>query len=137
MKIIHIRAYFLFRSIIPSRVFACETLRRVKKLAVKSVTIKMTVRKTIFERQGVFFITFTCTNWLNLFSITESYDLVYKWFDYLISKNHQIAGYVIMPNHLHVIIAINNSSQALNTVVSNGKRFMAYEIVARLEKQKK
>jgi len=95
----------------------------------------MTTRKTIYEKHGIFFITFTCTNWLNLFSITDSYDLVYKLFDNLISKNHQIVGYVIMPNHLHAIIALNNSSQSLNTVISNGKRFIAYEIVARLEKQ--
>ena len=40
-----------------------------------------------------------------------------------------------MPNHLHVIIALNNSVQSLNTIISNGKRFMAYEIVTRLEKQ--
>ena len=95
----------------------------------------MTVRKTIYEKHGVFFITFTCNNWLNLFSITDSYDLVYKWFDSLISKKHQIAGYVIMPNHLHAIIALNNSIQSLNTIISNGKRFMAYDIVARLKKQ--
>ena len=96
----------------------------------------MTLKKIIEEKNGVYFITFTCHKWLNLFSLTSSYDLVYKWFDVLISKRHQIAGYVIMPNHLHVIIALKNSNQTINTIVSNGKRFMAYEIVKRLEMQK-
>jgi REP element-mobilizing transposase RayT len=96
----------------------------------------MTTKKTIEEKKGVFFITFTCYKWLNLFSITDSYDLVYKWFDILISKNHQIIGYVIMPNHMHALIALNNSYQTINTLVSNGKRFMSYEIVKRLELQK-
>ena len=41
----------------------------------------------------------------------------------------------IMPNHLHVLIALKNATQTVNTVVSNGKRFMAYEIVATLKKQ--
>jgi REP element-mobilizing transposase RayT len=35
---------------------------------------------------------------------TNSYDAVYKWFDYLKSKEHFIRGYVVMPNHLHVLI---------------------------------
>jgi hypothetical protein len=95
----------------------------------------MTVRHIIYEKHGVFYITFTCYKWLNLFSLTNSYDLVYEWFDNLISKGHQIIGYVTMPNHLHTIIALNNSPLQLNTVVSNGKRFMAYEIIKRLENQ--
>lgn len=92
----------------------------------------MPVRLQINERDGIFFITFTCLNWLPLFELTHSYDTVYKWFDYLKSKGHFINGYVIMPNHLHAIIALRSSDQSINTIVSNGKRFMAYEIVKRL-----
>jgi len=39
------------------------------------------------------------------FKITNGYDAVYSWFDHLKSKGHYITGYVIMPNHLHVLIA--------------------------------
>lgn len=38
-----------------------------------------------------------------------------------------------MPNHLHVLIGFRNIGQSINTIVSNGKRFMAYEIVKRLQ----
>ncbi len=38
-----------------------------------------------------------------------------------------------MPNHLHVLIAFRQSDKSINTVIGNGKRFMAYEIVKRLE----
>jgi REP element-mobilizing transposase RayT len=93
----------------------------------------MTVKRKITETDGIFFVTFTCYNWLHLFSITNSYDLVYNWFDVLIEKNHKILGYVIMPNHMHAIISIIVSEQTLNTILSNAKRFMAYEIVKRLE----
>ncbi len=41
-----------------------------------------------------------------------------------------------MPNHLHALIAFRNTSQSINTIVGNGKRFMAYEIIKRLERQK-
>jgi REP element-mobilizing transposase RayT len=37
-----------------------------------------------------------------------------------------------MPNHLHAILHLNTSNN-LNKVISNGKRFMAYEIVKRLK----
>ena len=57
-------------------------------------------------------------------------------FDHLKSKGHFINGYVIMPNHLHALIAFSNTSQSINTIVGNGKRFMAYEIIKRLERQK-
>ena len=56
-------------------------------------------------------------------------------FDYLKSKNHFVKGYVIMPNHLPVLIEFSNSTKSINTIVSNGKRFIAYEIVKRLQEQ--
>lgn len=95
----------------------------------------MTVRLQINENSGLFFVTFTCLNWIPLFELTNSYDLVYKWFDYLKSKGHFINGYVIMPNHLHILTAIKNSTQSINAIVSNGKRFMAYEMINRLKDQ--
>lgn len=57
-------------------------------------------------------------------------------FDYLKLKGHKINGYVIMPNHLHVLIEFINAEKKINTIVSNGKRFLAYEIVDRLKNQK-
>ncbi len=56
-------------------------------------------------------------------------------FDYLKTNGHHITGYVILPNHLHVLIGFKALTQSINTVVSNGKRFIAYEIVKRLDEQ--
>jgi DNA phosphorothioation-dependent restriction protein DptG len=36
-------------------------------------------------------------------------------------------------NHLHALIGLKNSNQSVNTIVSNAKRFMAYEIIKRLK----
>ena len=93
----------------------------------------MPVKTAIQEKDGIYFITFTCQAWLPLFELTNSYDAVYQWFDYLKAKGHYITGYVILPNHLHVLIGFKALTQSINTVVSNGKRFMAYEIIKRLE----
>jgi REP element-mobilizing transposase RayT len=93
----------------------------------------MSVRKKIIEPNGVFFITFTCAEWLPLFELADGYQAVYNWFDYLKSQGHHIAGYVIMPNHIHALIAFKTSRLSINSIVGNGKRFMAYELVKRLE----
>jgi REP element-mobilizing transposase RayT len=96
----------------------------------------MSVRRAIGKKEGIYFITLTCCRWLHLFELANSYDVVYTWFDYLKSNGHYIAGYVIMPNHLHALIAFRNTSgKSINATVGNGKRFMAYEIVKLLKQQ--
>jgi len=40
-----------------------------------------------------------------------------------------------MPNHVHLILHFAGGSQSLNTIIGNGKRFMAYEIIERLTNQ--
>jgi REP element-mobilizing transposase RayT len=84
------------------------------------------------EVNSIYFVTFTCYNWLPLFQLTNSYDLVYKWFDYLHTQNIRVAGYVIMPNHVHVLLYFSEMPKTLNAVIGNGKRFIAYEIINRL-----
>lgn len=84
---------------------------------------------------GIYFITFTCYDWLPLIEQVKGYDLVYKWYDILLSGGNTIVGYVIMPNHLHMLLHYKEGGQSLNTIVGNGKRFMAYDIVRRLERQ--
>src|SRR5687768_6704051 len=40
-----------------------------------------------------------------------------------------------MPNHIHILIYLHENSLAINKLISNGKRFIAYEIVKRLSAQ--
>ena len=81
-----------------------------------------------------YFITFTCYQWLHLFKLTNSYDVVYKWFDYIKGAySIKTTAYVIMPNHVHCILFFPSSNYDLNKLVSNGKRFIAYDIVKRLQ----
>jgi len=94
----------------------------------------MPVKRTITKNYGTYFITFTCHKWLPLINTINGYDIVYSWFDHLKSKGHFINGYVIMPNHVHMLVSFNNSSQKINTIIGNGKRFMAYEMIKRLQK---
>ena len=95
----------------------------------------MSVRKAIPQKEGLYFVTITCSQWLRLFDIVRGYDIVYNCFDHLKSKGHLICGYVIMPNHLHALIAFRNTGKPLNTIIGNGKRFMALDLLKRLNEQ--
>jgi REP element-mobilizing transposase RayT len=82
---------------------------------------------------GIYFITFTSNRWLPLIELTNGYDLVYNWFDILGKNGHCVTAFVIMPNHLHLLLYFNGGEQSLNTVIGNGKRFLAYDLVKRLK----
>jgi REP element-mobilizing transposase RayT len=82
---------------------------------------------------SIYFLTFTCYGWLALFEKTNAYDTVYKWFDVLCKKKVSVTGYVIMPNHVHALLHFPEMPKSLSTVIGNAKRFMAYEIIRRLE----
>jgi len=92
--------------------------------------------KRIYSEPGTYFCTFTCINWLSLIEETDLYDHIYGWFR-ILSKKHSLTGFVIMPNHLHILIHIKEDKDSINKVLANGKRFMAYEIVRRLKDNNK
>jgi len=95
----------------------------------------MSVRTLHGNEPTLYFVTFTCHDWLPLFSLTNSYDLVYKWFDVLKNKGQiKVPAYIIMPNHVHAVLFFPQENYDLNTIISNAKRFMAYEIIERLKK---
>ena len=60
--------------------------------------------------------------------------MLYKWFDHLKEQGHGTVAYVIMPNHVHTIHYFPEPGFNLNKIIGNGKRFMEYEIIKRLEK---
>ena len=93
----------------------------------------MTVFRQLTEKNGIFFTTFTCARSLQLFEQAQAYDRVYKWFDDLKSKVHYVLGYVIMSNHVHALFGFANTKTTINAIGDNGKQFMAYEIVERLQ----
>jgi putative transposase len=93
----------------------------------------MAVKYKHSEEFTTYFVTFTCHKWKPLFEITNSYDSVYNWFSILKNDSIDIIGFVIMPKHVHTIIHFPSPGYNLNKIMSNAKRFMAYEIVNRLK----
>lgn len=93
------------------------------------------MRHKLIKKPGIYYITFTCYNWKCLIASTNAYDTIYKWFNILTEKGHSILGYVIMPNHVHLLLHFAGGRQSLNTIIGNGKRFIGYEIIKRMEIQ--
>ena len=94
----------------------------------------MTVRTLKTETGTSYFCTITNKNWLPLFSKTDFYNGIYKWFDFLKRRDDHIIGYVIMNNHLHVILYLQKGSPLIKDVIGEAKRLMSYAIVNRLKK---
>jgi len=38
-----------------------------------------------------------------------------------------------MPNHIHALIDFTTTAKKINTIIGNGKRFMAYDVIKRLQ----
>ena len=93
----------------------------------------MAIKRIQEEENASYFITFTCVKWISLISEAENYEAFYKWFKYLKTIDVKVLAYVIMPNHFHAIFHIpTNCPKTINQIVSNGKRFIAYDIVKQL-----
>ena len=71
---------------------------------------------------------------MSLIDKVNAYNIIYKWFDYLKAQGHFINAFVIMSNHVHVIISFIETEQSINNIIGNGKRFMAYDIIKKLKK---
>jgi REP element-mobilizing transposase RayT len=93
----------------------------------------MSIKRLHKSTCPLYFFTFTCFDWLHHFEIVKGYDLVYRWFDLLKETGCFSAAWVIMPNHLHGILHFSRDGLNLNKIIANGKRFMAYEMIRRLE----
>ncbi|MDB5158052.1 MAG: hypothetical protein JWR50_2759 [Mucilaginibacter sp.] len=93
----------------------------------------MAIRTNHQITDNTWFVTFTCYNWIPLFEITQSYDKVYNWLK-LINDKHQIKilAFVIMPNHIHLILYLTDTTVDLNRIIGNAKRFLAYDFTKRL-----
>jgi REP element-mobilizing transposase RayT len=86
------------------------------------------------EPHQVYFCTITCYKWLPLFEKANAYSIVYTWFQHIGYDGCNVVGYVIMPNHFHVLLQLSHSGTSVNKLVAEGKRFMAYAIASGLKK---
>jgi len=92
----------------------------------------MSVRQLHDQTDRLYFITFTCLNYLPLFEETNLYSFICEQFQILSTEGYRICGFVIMPNHLHFLLYVP-LGENLNQRIGTMKRFMSYAIVKRLK----
>ena len=86
-----------------------------------------------FLDEKCFFVTTTCNKWLKLIDQAQAYSLVLESLQYVNEKyKADILGYVIMPNHLHLILIFKEFNQ-LSDYMRDFKKFTSTHIRKSLE----
>jgi putative transposase len=87
-----------------------------------------------FENYGnVYFITSTVVGFIRIFDITHLPEVLINAFKFYQSRGgFKIMAYVIMPNHFHLVIKVNDS-KTISDCIGNLKRYMAKQIISTLE----
>lgn len=82
----------------------------------------------LFKDEQCFFVTTTCHNWLKLLASDTACDIVTGSLNFLTSKYQcHILGYVIMPNHLHLILYFPNENK-LSEFMRDFKKFTSVKL---------
>jgi putative transposase len=88
----------------------------------------MTKPYTIRDQSGVYFVTFTVHQWVDVFTRNEYSEILIDNLNYCISyKGLMVFGWVIMSNHMHLIVKAKNEN--LSAVIRDFKKFTAKAIV--------
>lgn len=58
---------------------------------------------------------------MSLIDKVNAFNIIYKWFDYLKAQGHFINAFVIMLNHVHVIISFIETEQSINNIIVTEK----------------
>ena len=109
--------------------------RFIANFLLATILFFMAVRTIHDQKDTAYFITITCYEWLSLIEKTNLYDFIYTWFGRIHKQGIKTIGYVIMPNHLHLLIYFPEIDTILNKIIGEAKRFMAYEIIKRLKEK--
>ncbi|TLP37576.1 REP-associated tyrosine transposase [Arcobacter arenosus] len=88
-------------------------------------------RYKVFEETYPHFVTCTVLHWIPIFTRIESTNIIFESLKYLQkSDNLKIYSYVILENHLHMII----SSDDISKTMKKFKSFTAKELIKLLQK---
>ena len=88
----------------------------------------------IREQEKAHFVTATVVDWLDVFSRKNYRDCIIECFDYCIkNKGMVLYGYVVMSNHIHMIIQSNDGK--LSDLLRDFKKFTAKTILEKIQNE--
>ena len=86
-------------------------------------------RYKIRDKEGLFFVTFTVTGWVDLFIRNEYRDCLMESFQYCIkTKGLRLHAYVLMTSHLHAIVSSQEGHDLVSTI-RDFKKFTSKELI--------
>jgi putative transposase len=89
--------------------------------------------KQNYNDKHIFFITTTCYNKLPLFNIGDSKQILVNSLNFCMEKYSAVMmGYVIMPNHIHLIVHFCDGIKR-SAFMRDFKKFTSYEIRKEIE----
>ena len=87
----------------------------------------------LFKEEKCFFVTTTCVHWLNLIDYSNSYQILEESLNFVSNKYKAlIFAYVIMPNHIHVIVYFKEVNR-LSDFMRDFKKFTSTMIRKRID----
>lgn len=87
----------------------------------------------IYNQQGVYFITCTVAQWVDVFTRREYADIVVNSLKHCrVHKGLEIFAWVIMSNHVHLIISCKEEHN-LSDILRDFKKYTATQIVKAIE----
>jgi REP element-mobilizing transposase RayT len=88
----------------------------------------------IDDQYGMYFLTFTIVDWVDIFTRTVYRDIVMESLQYCIkSKDLKLYGFVIMTNHIHIIARSGNGK--LSDTIRDLKKFTARKILDAIKEE--
>tara|TARA_B110000211_G_scaffold234359_1_gene303685 strand:- start:665 stop:1219 length:555 start_codon:yes stop_codon:yes gene_type:complete len=89
---------------------------------------KTTEGKRIHDQTGVYFLTFTVINWIDIFTRKELKEIITDSLNYCTkNKGLIVHAYVIMSNHIHLVCKAENEN--LSDVIRDFKKHSSREII--------
>jgi putative transposase len=90
---------------------------------------------TFANAEGVYFVTFTVVEWVDIFTRSRYADIVLNSLKHCIDeKELQLHAYVIMSNHVHLIIS-RKGKETISDIVRDFKKFTTSQIIKSIKEE--
>jgi len=88
------------------------------------------------DSDGTYFITFSVVGWVDVFTRNEYRNIIIDSFNYCVkNKSLVIHAWVIMTNHIHMIIS-KKGQMPLEHIMRDIKKFTSVEIIHSIEESR-
>ena len=89
----------------------------------------------VYNQQATYFVTFTIVDWVDLLSRKVYRDIVMDSLQFcIVEKGLKVYSYVVMTNHIHLIIQ-SNGSNSLSDIIRDFKKFTSKQFIETIVKE--